>query len=169
MRVLDVGCGVGNPPVRANLFPSDDVIGIDVSEERLVVAKSRFPERTFLRAQGERLPFKSEYFLKVVSAVALPFMNISRTLEEIQRVLVPGGTIFLSLHPIRFTLHELRQVFPRPMPTLYRLGVIVRGVIFHLFAYNWSESFQTERGKRGFSSIVFQRPNGRLLVEATKE
>jgi ubiquinone/menaquinone biosynthesis C-methylase UbiE len=174
MLVLDLGCGSGNPPVRANLSAEDEIVGIDLNEASLAAAQRNFPERMFVRARGEQLPFRDGQFDRVVAAVALPYMNIAKALTEVHRVLTDRGTVFFSVHPPGFTLRELQNAFPMPAATFYRCWVLLNGVSFHLFGLNWAESFQTERGMKialvrsGFTAIAFQRPTGRLLVEATK-
>lgn len=177
MLILDVGCGTGNPPVRARIGAEDVVIGIDLSLPSLRNAKERYPQRQFLCARAESLPFSDCSFERVVSAVAMPYTNIPLALAEIHRVLVPGGSLFMSLHPLRFTLDELRHALRYPKASLYRLYVLGNGVIFHAsgrvvgLAGN-VESFQTIRGIRlalkraGFAGIEVSRPDGRLLVEA---
>jgi hypothetical protein len=92
-------------------------------------------------------------------------------------VLIPGGSVFLSVHPLRFTIQELRRALPRPVPALFRLFVILNGIVLHLTGCTLSlggrhESFQTQRAMRraltraGFEQIEFSRPDGRLLVQA---
>jgi ubiquinone/menaquinone biosynthesis C-methylase UbiE len=120
-----------------------------------------------------------------VSAVALPYMNIQKTLAEIHRVLVPGGGLTVSLHLPSFTIAELRhKALPRPEPTIFRLYVLANGVIFHFtgrtfgFGNGRTESFQTERGMRvalkraGFVNPSFDRAIGpfgeAFVVEAMK-
>jgi ubiquinone/menaquinone biosynthesis C-methylase UbiE len=172
VRVLDLGCGTGNSPVRANLSDADEVVGVDIDEASLVIARQSFPHRTFQYARGESLPFPDASFDRVVSAVALPYMDI----PEARRVLVPGGNAFFSVHAFRFTLSELRKTTPRPVAMLFRLSVMLNGLWFHLTGRVLSlagrtESFQTKRGlklalaRAGFVEIAFTRPDGRLIVE----
>ncbi len=101
------------------------------------------------------MPFEAESFDRVISGVALPYMNIPKTLSEIHRVLVPGGSLSLSLHLPSFTLSELlHNAIPRPIPTLFRLYVMANGVLFNYTGMTVgalrgrTESFQTERGMR---------------------
>ena len=61
---------------------SDQVTGLDIDAERLALAKVRFPNRTYQQGTGECLPFKEENFDRVISTVALPYMNIQKTLAE---------------------------------------------------------------------------------------
>ena len=185
MRVLDLGCGDGQDLVRWGVTASDEVTGVDIDNSSLVLAKSRFGTRKYVQAKGEDLPFKNESFDRVISGVALPYMNIPRALGEIHRVLVPGGQVTLSLHLVSVTIRELRHhAIPKPIPTLFRLYVLADGIFFHAtgktvgFPGGRTESFQTERGIRialacaKFTSCAFQRGTGPVLetffVEARK-
>jgi ubiquinone/menaquinone biosynthesis C-methylase UbiE len=105
-------------------------------------------------------------------------MDIPKALAEVHRVLKPGGSVLLSFHPWRFTLGEFRNAVPHPVAISFRLFVLLNGVYFHftgriLRVAGRGESFQTERGLRlalaraGFVNIVFSRPAGRLIVEAS--
>ena len=185
MRVLDLGCGEGQDLVRWGVTASDEVTGVDIDKASLLVAKARFANRNYVEAKGESLPFKDESFDRVISGVALPYMNIPRALREIHRVLVPGGHLTLSLHRPSVTIWELRHnAIPKPIPTLFRLYVIVDGIFFHVtgktveFPNGRTESFQTERGIRTalarakFGNFAFQLGMGPVLetfhVEARK-
>lgn len=178
MRILDLGCGSGTPLTRWKLSPSDQVTGMDVNAESLARAKQKYPERRFLEGAGENLPLHDQSFDKVICAISLPYMNIPKALREINRVLIPSGELLLSLHPPRFTLAELRNTFPRPKATTYRLFVLANGICFHFFGRAPGESFQTEHGMRialsraGFFPRLFHLEDGpageRFIVEALK-
>lgn len=155
MRVLDLGCGSGQDLASWGVTVSDEVTGLDIDHRRVALAKVRFPNRTYLQGVGECMPFENESFERVISAVALPYMNIQQTLAEIHRILVPGGGLSLSLHLPSFTIAELlHNAIPRPVPTLFRLYVLSNGLLFHYtgrnvgFLNGRTESFQTERGMR---------------------
>src|SRR5258708_1030197 len=173
MRVLDLGCGPGSNLVAWGVTDSDNVTGIDINNNELAIAKVRFPNRTYLRAVGEWLPFDEQSLDRIISVVALPYMNIQKALAEIHRTLVPGGGLSLTLHAPSFTFAELiHRAIPKPIPTIYRLYVIANGVYFHCtgktvgFLRGRTESFQTERGMRsalgrvGFENVSFSRMMG---------
>ena len=178
VRVLDVGCGFGNPPVRAAVQEGDTVIGLDIRAESLKVARTRYPDRQFLCGRAEQLPFVDGSFDRVVSSVSLPYTDIPSALAETRRVLAQAGSVFMALHTWRFTLQELRTALPRPTASIFRIYVLLNGLLFHLtgrtlkFANGRTESFQTKRGIRlalnraGFTNVVFRSPDGRLIVEA---
>ncbi|HKC01483.1 MAG TPA: class I SAM-dependent methyltransferase [Terriglobales bacterium] len=185
MRVLDLGCGSGRDLALWKVTAFDEVTGLDVDGSSLAIAKLRFPNRTYLQGAGECLPFDDESFDRVISAVALPYMNIQKALAEIHRTLVPDGGLSLSLHLPGFTMAELlHNAMPKPVPTLFRLYVMANGLLFHVtgktvgFLRGRTESFQTERGMRvalhraGFVNLSFSRAAGpageAFMVEATK-
>jgi ubiquinone/menaquinone biosynthesis C-methylase UbiE len=185
MRVLDLGCGSGQELVSWGVTASDEVTGLDIDDNRLATARVRFPNRTFLRGNGECLPFEDASFDRAISGVALPYMNIQKTLAEIHRILVPDGRFSLSLHPPSFTIAELiHNAIPKPVPTLFRLYVMANGLLFHCtgravgFVNGRMESFQTERGmgialnRAGFVDFLFSHATGPVgetfIVEGRK-
>jgi ubiquinone/menaquinone biosynthesis C-methylase UbiE len=82
IRVLDLGCGSGRELASWGVTASDEVTGLDIAYRCAVVAKGRFPNRAYLQGAGEYLPFEDESFDRVISSVALPSMNIPKTLAE---------------------------------------------------------------------------------------
>ena len=188
-RVFELGCGSGRDLAPWGVTASDEITGLDVENNCLSIAKARFCTRAYVRGVGECLPFANESFDRVISAVALPYMNIQKTLAEVHRILVPGGSLSLSLHLPSFTITELlHNAIPKPIPTLFRLYVIANGLFFHSTGRTVGflgrmESFQTERGMRvalsraGFVNSSFRRGTGpfgekligeKLIVEARK-
>lgn len=178
MRILDAGCGFGDPPVGASVQADDDVIGPDINAESLNVARNRYPQRQFVGGRAEQLPFLDGSFDRVVSSVSLPYTDIPSALAEARRILTKTGTVFMALRSWRFALHELRTALPLPTASISRMYVLLNGLLFHLtgrtlkFANGRTESFQTKRGIRlslnraGFTNVVFRTPDGRLIVEA---
>lgn len=184
MRILDLGCGPGCDLTSWGVTAADEVTGVDIDESRLQEARRRYPDRTFFRAAGESLPFQAAAFDRVISAVALPYMDIPKALDEVRRVLRAKGKIGMSLHPPAFTWKELTHyAIPRPKATLFRLYVMTNGMCFHvsgrtLHVFGKSESCQTERGikialqRAGFGNVHFHSVPGpvgsEFRVEAEK-
>jgi len=175
MRVLDLGCGDGLTPHKLSLPSSWQIIGLDVKFAALSKAHINFPHRAFVCSAAERLPFPASSFDRVISNVALPYMDIPKALTEIYRVLAPGGTLLASLHPLSFTLAELRKALPKPKAALYRVWVLSNGIVFHVAGRNFGEAFQTERGIRialqraNFAGVSFRHDSKRWFVEASKQ
>ena len=183
MRVLDLGCGFGRNITAPSVSASDEIVGVDIALDRLQSAAKKYPSRRFVDARAESLPFRDEAFGYIVCEVAMPYMNIPVALAEINRVLKPGGTVHISLHALRFTMHELTLAFPRPKALLFRLWVLTNGLILHCTGKpariaGRYESFQTRRGisialkRAGFADIEFTRPRDnftkQLVVSARK-
>lgn len=99
-RVLDLGCGNG----RFYQFFSDknvDYIGVDNSERLIEIAKKRYPWGKFQVADALNLPFPDNFFDKILSIAILHHIPSSeyriKFLNEIKRVLKPGGTLMLTV------------------------------------------------------------------------
>lgn len=178
--ILDVGCGPGRASCKTfGEIPATNVISLDLDLAALTKAKSLFPGRRFFCGKAESLPLKNNTFVTVFSNVALPYMDPSRALAEMYRVLRPGGRVLLAVHPLSFTWSEIVKAFPRPWPLLSRLFVIANGLQFYLTGTvgkigSRTESWQSERGMRlalrraGFGEVVFARQEQTLLVQAIK-
>jgi ubiquinone/menaquinone biosynthesis C-methylase UbiE len=99
--ILDVGCGKAIDGARL-LEKGAKVIGLEPSRVMIARAKEFLSESNsqIVLAQGigEDLPFKSHSFGKVMCKGALDhFFSPSKTMEEIARVLEPGGEMIISI------------------------------------------------------------------------
>lgn len=101
-QVLDVGCGTGLLTIQiAERHPQLQVVGIDASRpmiEQAIRKRSR-PNCEFRQALGEDLPFADQSFELVTSALFFHHVDRElkqRCLQEILRVLKPGGTLLIA-------------------------------------------------------------------------
>jgi ubiquinone/menaquinone biosynthesis C-methylase UbiE len=91
--VLDVGCGTGR---YAELFDCA-YYGIDTNSEYISYAQKKH-KGTFQVMNASRLQFSDKMFHHVFSVGLLHNMsdeNVTKTLEEMKRVCIPGGTIVI--------------------------------------------------------------------------
>ena len=106
-RVLDIGCADGW--VRDALSPNCEYVGLDYP----VTARTMYGTRPDVFADAAFLPFGDGTFqsitlLEVLEHVAYPDL----VLRDAQRVLVPGGTLLLSM-PFLYPLHDAPHDYQR--------------------------------------------------------
>lgn len=93
-RVLDLACG--SAPMYDELATSHDYLGLDTSVAELRLAVDR--GAPVLVADATRLPLSDHTIDTVVCSMALMLLPVASTLEEVARVLRPGGR-FIAMVP----------------------------------------------------------------------
>jgi ubiquinone/menaquinone biosynthesis C-methylase UbiE len=101
MRVLDLGSGTGYPALLGaqTVRPSGSVIGLDLAEQMLLVARRKaaalgLTNVTFRTGDVTALPFETNSFDAVTSRFCLMFLpEIPKAAAEVLRVLKPGGWV----------------------------------------------------------------------------
>lgn len=103
-KIIDVGCGFGATNLAlAQRFTDSEILGIDLSEPLLELAREAADEANlaervrFEKADVQQIPYPEDYFdaalnINMVHLVENPIMM----LNEIERVLVPGGYLFIA-------------------------------------------------------------------------
>ena len=101
IRVLDVGCGTGVFAAKIRLaLPKAEVWGIDLSRGMLAKGAGRWERHAEgvvpIQGDSERLPFGPGAFDVVTCANSFHhYPNQRRAVEEMRRVLKPGGRLML--------------------------------------------------------------------------
>ena len=103
-RVLDLGCGVGQLANHLAAQGAADVVGVDLSERMLAMARAEYghPRLTFQRASMEDAAFPVERFDLVVSSLAFHYVaDYAHLCRRIADWLAPGGVlVFSTEHPV---------------------------------------------------------------------
>lgn len=95
-RVLDVATGPGYMAARA-AERGAEVVGIDVAEAMVELARHRHPELEFRQADAQQLPFTDASFDAVVANfLVLHLGRPEAAAAEFARVLAPGGRLALT-------------------------------------------------------------------------
>jgi SAM-dependent methyltransferase len=99
-RVLDVACGTGVLAREAltRIQPGGSLVGLDVNDGMLAVARRRTPEIDWRQGLAESLPFDDGSFDAVVCQFGLMFFEDRvAALKEMWRVLRPGGRLAVAV------------------------------------------------------------------------
>jgi ubiquinone/menaquinone biosynthesis C-methylase UbiE len=162
IHILDLGCGAGQTLIAA--YPDRPGIGVDLDIGALRLGQSLSQQVRFVCAAAESLPFRAGSFDVVISRVALPYTDLSRSLPEIRRVLTSGGCLWAVLHPVSVPWKEARS--GNLNSYLYFLFVLVNSLLFHIcqrhfcFPGKGYETFQCRSSfakalrRCGFEAIV---------------
>ena len=180
--ILDLGCGIGQTLIAAELGNDRFPIGIDIDFGSLLYGKENYKNITFINGAGEHLPFRDGIFDVVICRVSLPYSNINESIGDISRVLKDDGKIWLILHPFSMVLKNLMMAIKRFQlkSTISQIYVLLNGVVLHCFGWqlpfpvgNKCESFQTGSGMKrvlrsnGFKNINITKER-HFIVSATK-
>jgi ubiquinone/menaquinone biosynthesis C-methylase UbiE len=96
VRVLDVACGPGLL-AGAAAGRRAAVVAVDLSPVMLALARQRHPAVEFREGDAEALPFAEDSFDAVLRNFGLGhFPRPERAMEELARVLAPGGVVAVS-------------------------------------------------------------------------
>jgi len=103
-HVLDLGCGAGQLAHYLGGAGAAEVIGIDVSERMLALARAEFahPAVSYVRAAIEDVAFPAARFDLVVSSLAFHYVDdYAGLVDRIATWLTPAGVlVFSTEHPI---------------------------------------------------------------------
>jgi ubiquinone/menaquinone biosynthesis C-methylase UbiE len=98
VRVADVGCGPG----RVAAFMAErglDVVGVDVSQAMLEIARTAHSNIRFEEGRLDALPIETGVLAGAVcwySIIYTPLDRLTEAFGELKRVLIPGGYLLLA-------------------------------------------------------------------------
>ena len=105
-KILMLGCGTGDECklLIEHGASSNNIIGIDISEASIEIAKKTYPDIEFIVDDINNLPFLGNYFDFVYSSLSVHYSETpEKVYSEVYRVLKREGEFLFSLgHPIRF-------------------------------------------------------------------
>jgi len=120
-RVLDLGCGTGWAARRmARVVTDGEVVGLDVADEMLHRAKrasAEFKNVRYLWGSAESIPLLDDHFTKVLSVESFYYYaNQGKALDEVRRVVAPGGKVFILINLYKDNPYSLRWISELKVP-----------------------------------------------------
>lgn len=124
-QVLDLGCGTGWASRRlARMVPNGEVVGIDVADEmlrRAEQASNGIKNVRYVWGSAENIPAKDGSFTKVLSVESFYYYaDQDRALDELHRVMAPGGKLFILINLYTDNPYSLRWVEELKVPVQAR-------------------------------------------------
>ncbi len=97
-RILDVGCAAGRD-TKVLYDKGFNVVGVDFSTELLKIARNKYPDLSFIKADIRKLSFSDESFDGIYANAVFHHLlkrDMIPVLRDFNRILRPGGIIYLS-------------------------------------------------------------------------
>ncbi len=170
--VMDVATGTGDFAIQAcRILQPKELIGTDISEGMMNIGKEKVRQAglehliSFAKEDCTALSFTDCRFDAVTVAFGVRnFEDLDKGLQEISRVLIPGGhLVILELSaPERFPMKQLYALYSKiVIPTLGKLLSKDRNAYTYLpqsiKAFPQGEAMTDIIRKAGFSQVTFQR------------
>jgi SAM-dependent methyltransferase len=137
-RTLEVGCGIGT--VVAELTRrGHDAVGIDLPETAITHGLAKYGSIRLEVHAAERLPYPDRCFEVVLSLDVLEHIHgVEEHLDEVRRVLVPGGRCLIATPAKQFavvleTVSQRSLRWRRDHPSLHTPGQLRRRLRDHGF------------------------------------
>lgn len=169
--VLDIACGTGDFSIEALKHGVKRVIGADISENMLAVAREKAKKRgladrlDFQYGDSENLSFETDTFDAVTVAFGVRnFEHLELGLTEMCRVLNPGGKVVILEFstPEHFPMKQLYNFYFKNI--LPFVGGLISGdrkayeyLPASVFAFPQGEEFLNIMRNAGFSNVSQRR------------
>jgi SAM-dependent methyltransferase len=164
-RILDYGCGYGRTCGELRDLGYRDVTGIDCSSEMVRKAQMEHPDIQFDLLNDRYLPYEDASFDVVFLYAVLTCIPSDedqiRVIEDIQRVLKPGGLIYIGDFPIqddqrnRARYREFEMEFGT-----YGVFRLPEGVVVRHQDITWIHSLTSCFTERYFAEMLVTTMNG---------
>lgn len=180
--ILEVGCGSARTLAALGL-PNCRLVALDIDREALRRSEQR-DQAALICGNGEALLFADRVFDLVISKVALPYMDIPVALREMNRVLRPGGQLFLTLHHFDLAWARIRGDLKsfRFRDTAYQLYAVLNGLSLGWLdvQFRWPlnrsrcesvqsvHAMQTALRRAGFDEVITELRGQVFAAEARK-
>ncbi len=168
-RVLDVACGTGTIAQISSqkVSKTGSINGLDINPGMLAVARKQLQDAplTWHEASAEEMPFADEKFDVVICQMGIQFMeNRSAALQEMYRVLVPGGRLVIN---VPGPAGPVFKIFADALNN--HINKEAAEFVHHVFSLHDTSEIQKYFEDAGFKEIVVQAEHKFLELPAPKQ
>lgn len=171
-HMMDVATGTGDFAIKAcQMLNPEELIGTDISEGMMNVGREKVKQKgldrqiSFAKEDCTALTFPDNRFDAITVAFGIRnFESLDKGLEEMHRVLTPGGhLVILELSvPVSFPMKQLYGIYSRyVIPTIGKLMSKDNGAYTYLpdsiKAFPQGEIMKGIIKKAGFKEVIFKR------------
>ncbi|MCC5608777.1 class I SAM-dependent methyltransferase [Nostoc sp. CHAB 5834] len=183
--ILDAGCGTGYKSLTlAEANPGAKIVGVDISEQSIKLARNRLEHHGFDNAEFHVLPIeelsKLDYQFDYINCDELLYLfpDLAVALQTMKSVLKPHGIIRSNLHSSiqRFNYFCAQKVFTMmglmdENPTELEMDIVIEIMKalkdnVNLKARTWNSGYEGEDGKEGIlMNYLFQGDKGYTISD----
>jgi ubiquinone/menaquinone biosynthesis C-methylase UbiE len=164
LRVLDIGCGTGSMAIFIKrTHPEAEVVGIDPDPSALSVCKRKANRARlsieFDRGFADHMPYPDASFERVFSSFMFHHLAANEktaTLNEIRRVLKPGGSLHLLDFVREHSVHSHGQSFHSRGTVAERIEGRMTSLMDEA---GFVDATKLKRAKNFFGPIAYYRAN----------
>ncbi len=134
---LDVACGSGDIALSVRKKYKDKNINItclDQNQKMLTIAESNFIDQNlhwgvnFVNSAAEKTPFENDCFSTITISFGIRnFSNMSESLQEMFRILKPGGSLMVLEFSYDIGAPATRFVYEKYLRILPKIGELITG------------------------------------------
>ncbi|MDD2595501.1 MAG: bifunctional demethylmenaquinone methyltransferase/2-methoxy-6-polyprenyl-1,4-benzoquinol methylase UbiE [Bacteroidales bacterium] len=179
VNVLDLACGTGDLTI-ALAENGCNATGMDIADKMLLIAEKKAGKRvrkisrlpSFLNGSAEDIPFEESSFDAVTISFGIRnFDNREQCLEQIYRVIKPGGGLYI----LEFAIPENKIwkalylfYFKNILPLIGRMVSKDRSAYSYLpesvMGFPQYEAFSAELGSSGFKDVTYAKCSGGIAL-----
>lgn len=176
-RILDVGCGVGQPAFRLAGAADVEVVGISISSYQVGRAGERAREQgladrvSFQHADAAELPFPDASFDGAWAFESLIHMpDKEKVLREIKRVLRPGSTLVLAdMFSQPDTELTFQDIITSPQMDDYRTVIEKAGLVVKEFTDVTANTLAPQAVRESIAAALLARKDDVIQMTGPEE
>lgn len=135
------------------LFKRGAYYGVDILEQNITYAKKRYDKNAFFLSNGRTIPFADSYFDEAHLYDVLEHVQDMETcLEEIDRILAPGGEIFITV-PAKISEDVLLRIKPDYFKEVGHMRIVDISELQTFFSGH-TYTVETIKKVRGMEAVV---------------